>query len=227
MILVEKLSHTVQTPAVKGERPSTLTILSDINLEVAEGESLAIVGSSGSGKTTLLGMLAGLDVPSEGFIEVAGAQLTQMNEDQRAAFRAEHVGIIFQSFHLLPALTALENVLLPLELAKQANSEARATELLEKVGLAARIHHKPAEMSGGEQQRVAIARAFAANAKVLFADEPTGNLDFKTGEQITELLFDLNQAQGTTLILVTHDLSLAQRCDRCVQLQGGRIIEQG
>ena len=204
----------------------SLSILENINLDIQQAESVAIVGASGSGKTTLLGLLAGLDIPSSGSITVAGAEISSLDEDQRAAFRAKHVGIIFQSFHLLPALTALENVILPIELAGKRGSESQAASLLEQVGLSHRLHHKPAELSGGEQQRVAIARAFAAKADILFADEPTGNLDQQTGEQIVDLLFDFNKKQATTLVLVTHDLELAARCDRQLVLSHGGLIEQ-
>ena len=219
MVDVEAVAYQVQMAE------ESLVILNDINLSIKKAESVAIVGTSGSGKTTLLGLLAGLDLPSAGSIRVAGADLSSMNEDQRADFRAKHVGIIFQSFHLLPALTALENVLLPIELSGRTNSFERAKQLLEQVGLKHRMHHKPSELSGGEQQRVAIARAFAAEAEILFADEPTGNLDQQTGEQIVELLFDLNLEQSTTLVLVTHDMSLAKRCERILRLQNGTLVE--
>ena len=204
----------------------SLSILENISLDIQQAESVAIVGASGSGKTTLLGLLAGLDTPSSGSITVAGAEISSLDEDQRAAFRAKHVGIIFQSFHLLPALTALENVILPIELAGKRDSESQAITLLEQVGHSHRLHHKPAELSGGEQQRVAIARAFAAQADILFADEPTGNLDQHTGEQIIDLLFDINKKQATTLVLVTHDLELAARCDRQLVLSHGGLVEQ-
>jgi putative ABC transport system ATP-binding protein len=203
-----------------------LVILNDINISIKRGESLAIVGASGSGKSTLLGLLAGLDTPSSGQIILAGHDITKMNEEQRASVRAEHVGFVFQNFQLLGSLTALENVMLPLEvkgLEKGSNIELRAKELLERVGLSDRMHHTPSKLSGGEQQRVAIARAFASNASILFADEPTGNLDTKTGEKISQLIFDLNQEFGTTLIMVTHDSKLAQRCDRQIEIVAGCV----
>jgi putative ABC transport system ATP-binding protein len=201
-----------------------LTILSDINLHILAGESVAVVGPSGAGKSTLLALLAGLDEPSGGRIWLNGAELTQLDEDGRAALRAQHVGFVFQSFHLLPSLTALENVMLPLELAGRKDARAAALEVLRKVGLAARKGHYPNQLSGGEQQRVAIARAFVTRPTVLFVDEPTGNLDTATGERVIELLFDLNAASGTTLVLVTHDQSLAARCQRTIHLDAGRIV---
>ena len=188
---------------------SELEILKGIELEIKRGESLAIVGASGSGKSTLLGLLAGLDVPSAGRVIINGIDLGSLNEDQRAQFRGEHVGFVFQSFQLLPALTALENVMLPLELQGREDAKAQAEEFLNRVGLASRLHHYPLQMSGGEQQRVAISRAFSSSPDILFADEPTGNLDTETGMHIIDLLFELNQQEGTTLVLVTHDLSLA------------------
>ncbi len=201
-----------------------LTILSDINLHILAGESVAVVGPSGAGKSTLLALLAGLDEPSGGRIWLNGAELTQLDEDGRAALRAKHVGFVFQSFHLLPSLTALENVMLPLELAGRKDARAAALEVLRKVGLAARKGHYPNQLSGGEQQRVAIARAFVTRPTVLFVDEPTGNLDTATGERVIELLFDLNAASGTTLVLVTHEQSLAARCQRTIHLDAGRIV---
>ncbi len=208
------------------ETTEKLTILQDISFQLHEGASLAIVGSSGSGKSTLLGLLAGLDVPTEGEILLAGNSLSQMNEDQRAVLRAEHVGFVFQSFQLLESLTAVENVMLPLELEGNKNARARALELLERVGLAARTQHYPKQLSGGEQQRVAIARAFASNPSILFADEPTGNLDTKTGESIIELLFQLNAESKTTLVLVTHEERLAARCQNSIQIEAGRLVSQ-
>lgn len=205
-------------PSAEGE----LSILADLSLELDKGDSLAIVGTSGSGKSTLLGLLAGLDLPSSGEVHLAGHALAQLDEDQRARVRAEHVGFVFQSFQLLDSLNALENVMLPLELEGRRDAQARASELLERVGLGARLHHHPRQLSGGEQQRVALARAFAAEPDVLFADEPTGNLDSHTGAHITELLFELNRERGTTLVLVTHDERLAQRCHRLLRLEGGR-----
>lgn len=207
-------------PSAEGE----LRILDRIELDVAAGDSLAIIGSSGSGKSTLLGLLAGLDLPSTGSIELAGQVLERLDEDQRARVRAEQVGFVFQSFQLLDSLNALENVMLPLELEGHANARERATELLGRVGLGQRLSHSPRQLSGGEQQRVAIARAFAADPKILFADEPTGNLDSHTGEHICDLLFELNRERGTTLILVTHDPRLAARCQRQIRLDAGCIV---
>lgn len=201
-----------------------LTILQDISLEVAQGESLAIVGASGSGKSTLLGILAGLDLPSSGSVVLNGHILTNLDEEGRARVRAENVGFIFQSFQLLPGLTALENVLLPLELHGVDNARAAAADFLGRVGLSQRLHHYPQQLSGGEQQRVAIARAFASNPRVLFADEPTGNLDATTGARIIELLFELNRELGTTLVLITHEERLAQRCQRRIELSAGRLL---
>jgi len=202
-----------------------LTILDGIDLSVAPGESLAIVGRSGSGKTTLLSLLAGLDLPSEGEVRIGGTALGGLDEDARARLRAGRVGFVFQSFQLLAGFTALENVMLPAELAGHRDAVARARVVLDEVGLAARLHHYPYQLSGGEQQRVAVARAFAGEPSLLFADEPTGNLDAGTGAQIVELLFRLNREHGTTLILVTHDPQLAARCDRTVTLIAGRLGE--
>lgn len=203
-----------------------LVILDDLSLDLDKGDSLAIVGTSGSGKSTLLGLLAGLDLPTSGEVRLAGHLLGALNEDERARVRAEHVGFVFQSFQLLDSLNALENVMLPLELEGRVDARIRASELLERVGLGHRLHHYPRQLSGGEQQRVAIARAFAAEPALLFADEPTGNLDSRTGQHISDLLFDLNQERGTTLILVTHDQRLAHRCQRQIRLEGGCLIEQ-
>ncbi|WP_077929016.1 ABC transporter ATP-binding protein [Wohlfahrtiimonas populi] len=208
------------------ETTEKLTILQDISFQLNEGDSLAIIGSSGSGKSTLLGLLAGLDVPTEGEILLAGKPLSQMSEDQRASLRAEHVGFVFQSFQLLESLTAVENVMLPLELEGKKNARERAMELLQRVGLGERTHHYPKQLSGGEQQRVAIARAFASNPTILFADEPTGNLDTKTGESIIELLFQLNVEEKTTLVLVTHEARLAERCQHRIQIEAGRLVLQ-
>lgn len=202
----------------------TLTILDDVSLEVAPGESLAIVGASGSGKSTLLGLLAGLDTPTSGRIWLGGTEITSLDEDGRALLRGRMVGFVFQSFHLLGSLTALENALLPLELAGHSDPHGSARKALDDVGLSSRLGHYPSQLSGGEQQRVAIARAFAPGPAVLFADEPTGNLDAMTGQRIIDLLFDLNAARGTTLVLVTHDPALAQRCDRVLEIDAGRII---
>ncbi len=204
-----------------------LTILDDVSLNVGRGESLAIVGASGSGKSTLLGLLAGLDTPTSGHIWLDGTDLTALDEDGRAALRARLVGFVFQSFHLLSSLTALENALLPLELSGNDAPQKRAREVLAEVGLAERLGHYPSQLSGGEQQRVALARAFGTNPAVLFADEPTGNLDAKTGQRIIDLLFQLNASRGTTLVLVTHDTSLAQRCDRILEIDAGRIVAGG
>ncbi|WP_290583250.1 ABC transporter ATP-binding protein [Ketobacter sp.] len=200
-----------------------LTILSSINLSVAAAETLAIVGESGSGKSTLLGLLAGLDVPSSGSIHLMGNQLDAMSEDQRAGVRAAHVGFVFQSFQLLPNLTALENVMLPLEIADGRHVPERAREMLTRVGLGQRLRHYPSQLSGGEQQRVALARAFVTEPDILFADEPTGNLDTHTGEAIADQLFELNRSHQTTLILVTHDMTLAQRCGRTVTMNAGQL----
>lgn len=219
IIRAQDLSHQV------GVGEGTLTLLSDINLAVAAGESVAILGRSGSGKTTLLGLLAGLDLPTTGIVDLAGERISAMDEDSRARHRANRVGFVFQSFQLLPTLSALENVLLPLELGDVRDAPERARELLERVGLGERLGHTPRQLSGGEQQRVAIARAFAANPAVLFADEPTGNLDTTTGQQIADLLMALNAEQGTTLVLVTHDEELAGRCDRRIRMDGGRLLE--
>lgn len=200
-----------------------LQILRDIDLQIQRGESVAIVGVSGSGKSTLLGLLAGLDVPSSGRIELAGQLMNELDEDGRAAVRAAQVGFVFQSFHLLPALTALENVMLPLELQGDVAAQAKGEQLLQQVGLAARGQHYPRQLSGGEQQRVAIARAFALSPAILFADEPTGNLDSETAAHVIDILFTLNTSQHTTLVLVTHDEQLAGRCQRRIRLAEGRI----
>jgi putative ABC transport system ATP-binding protein len=193
---------------------------------MVRAETVAIVGPSGAGKSTLLALLAGLDVPTRGSAWLMGQDLSVLDEDGRAAVRARHVGFVFQSFHLLPSLTALENVLLPLELAGERNAQALAREALDHVGLSARLSHYPRQLSGGEQQRVALARAFVCKPDVLFADEPTGNLDMVTGARIIELLFEFNQSAQTTLVLVTHDHALAGRCDRVLQLDAGRLIGQ-
>ena len=200
-----------------------LVILDDVSFDVNPGEAVAVVGASGSGKSTLLGLLAGLDTPTHGSVMLDGQVLGELDEDGRAALRSQRVGFVFQSFQLLPSLTALENTMLPLELAEGANARVVATEVLDRVGLKDRIHHYPNQLSGGEQQRVAIARAFAANPKILFADEPTGNLDQKTGDRIIELLFSMNRERGTTLVLVTHDLALAKNCDKVLELEAGRL----
>lgn len=201
-----------------------LTVLHDISFEVDKGQTFSIVGPSGSGKTTLLGLCAGLDRPTEGHVELCGQDLNSLNEDQRAQLRNKEVGFIFQNFQLLPTLTALENVSVPLELQGAKNAEQQSKLLLEKVGLADRIHHYPSQLSGGEQQRVALARAFSNSPSILFADEPTGNLDEETGEKVIKLLFDLNKENGTTLVIITHDLELANRTQQILKLKGGKII---
>ncbi|MCK5727905.1 MAG: ABC transporter ATP-binding protein [Methylococcales bacterium] len=201
-----------------------LHILSGINLKIQWGESLAIVGESGSGKSTLLGLLAGLDTPTTGHVDIQGQNITLLNEDKRAVIRSQLIGFVFQSFQLLPNLTALENVMLPLELRGDDEAEAVATSFLERVGLKERLKHTPQKLSGGEQQRVSLARAFVTCPAILFADEPTGNLDSRTGRQIIDLLFTLNQEQKTTLILVTHDKALANRCHRTIVLQEGQLV---
>ena len=216
MIEVRNVSKQVVTTE------GTLRILDQINLSVADGETIAIVGPSGSGKSTLLGILAGVDLPSEGTVSLNGKNITAMDEEGRAAVRAKDVGFVFQSFHLLPGLTALENVALPLELNGDAKALETARYYLERVGLDHRTTHYPRQLSGGEQQRVAVARAFACRPTILFADEPTGNLDTGTGQIINDLLFDLNREEGTTLVLVTHEMNLAARCNRTLQLHAGR-----
>ena len=221
-------SVAVLRAAEAGKRVETsagqLTILENISLDLARGESLAIVGESGSGKTTLLSLLAGLDTPSEGQIELFGSSLAGLDEDRRAALRLGRVGFVFQAFHLLPSFTALENVAAPLELAGIDGALARARIALERVGLGHRLGHLPRQLSGGEQQRVALARAFAVNPALLFADEPTGNLDQQTGTRICDILFELNAASGTSLVLVTHDPKLAARCSRQIRLEAGRRV---
>ncbi len=216
MIEVSNISKQVTTAE------GTLSILEQINLSLEGGESLAIVGPSGSGKSTLLGILAGLDLPSSGSVSLDGQDITLMDEEGRAAVRAETVGFVFQSFHLLPGLTALENVALPLELQGDKEALVTAAYYLQRVGLEHRISHYPRQLSGGEQQRVAVARAFSCKPRILFADEPTGNLDTVTGEKINDLLFDLNREEGTTLVLVTHEHNLANRCVQRLELAAGR-----
>ncbi|MGN4979104.1 ABC transporter ATP-binding protein [Aeromonas sp. 95A] len=201
----------------------SLTILEGIDLQVNSGETVALVGASGSGKSTLLGLLAGLDLPSQGDIEILGKSLGELDEEGRARLRAEQIGFVFQSFLLLPTMTALENVMLPAELRGERDCEPRARELLAAVGLGERLHHLPPRLSGGEQQRVAIARAFMTRPSLLLADEPTGNLDSKTGEKVIELLFELNRKHGTTLVVVTHDHHLAERCQRQLVMTAGRL----
>lgn len=220
VLKAQQLSKRVTSP--EGE----LTILDQVDLEVSRGESIAILGASGAGKSTLLGLLAGLDVPSSGKIWLGNHELTAIDEDGRAALRADHVGFVFQSFHLIPSLTAKENVMLPLELSGSAQASEAALTALAKVGLQRRSGHYPHQLSGGEKQRVAIARAFVINPAVLFADEPTGNLDQRTGETVIDLLFRLNQETGTTLVLVTHDTALASRCDRTLYMDAGRMVTE-
>jgi putative ABC transport system ATP-binding protein len=219
VLAAERVGKQVSSPE------GTLAILSEVSLGILRGESVAIMGASGAGKSTLLALLAGLDEPTTGSIRLAGSELTSLDEDGRAAVRARHVGFVFQSFHLLPSLTALENVMLPLELAGRADARKAALEVLGRVGLGGRVGHYPRQLSGGEQQRVAIARAFVTQPDVLFADEPTGNLDAATGGRIMDLLFGLNTAVGSTLVLVTHDQALASRCGRIIRLDAGRIVE--
>lgn len=218
MIRTDGLSKTVTTAS------GDLHILKGITLQIKNGESVAIIGASGSGKSTLLGLLAGLDLPSSGAVWLDERDITRLDEDARAQLRGESVGFVFQSFQLLPSLTALENVMLPLELMGRADAHSAARDYLQRVGLGARETHYPRQLSGGEQQRVAIARAFANTPKILFADEPTGNLDTATGAHIIDLLFDLNREHNTTLVLVTHEARLADRCERTIQLAAGEII---
>jgi putative ABC transport system ATP-binding protein len=219
ILSVDQVSKVYQSGSRK------LTVLDHVNFQVAPGESIAIVGPSGSGKTTLLGLCAGLDKATTGSISLNGQRMENLSEDERAALRNQHVGFIFQNFQLLPTLTALENVMVPLELKKRKDAKGKAMELLTQVGLGDRAGHYPSQLSGGEQQRVSIARAFANEPKILFADEPTGNLDTETGEMIEDLIFNLNKALGTTLILVTHDIGLAGRTNRIIQIKGGKIQE--
>jgi putative ABC transport system ATP-binding protein len=212
-----------RVPLPSGE----LTILDGVGFTIERGDAVAIVGASGSGKSTLLALMAGLDVPSSGRVVLDGEPMSTLDEDGRARVRGEKVGFVFQSFQLLPSLTALENVMLPLELRGDADAETPARAILTQVGLGERLGHYPRQLSGGEQQRVALARAFVTRPSLLFADEPTGNLDTRTGQAIIELLFDLNAAAGTTLVLVTHDEHLAQRCNRMLRLDGGRLVNAG
>ncbi len=221
---VNVLELTAVGKTVQAASGDSLTLLNQVSLQVAQGTSLAIVGASGSGKSTLLGIMAGLDLPTSGAIQLLGYPLQQLDEDQRAAVRAEGVSFVFQNFQLLPGLTAMENVMLPLEIRAQAgNARAEARELLDSVGLSHRLDHYPSQLSGGEQQRVALARAFAGEPKILFADEPTGNLDRNTGKQVEDLLFAMNRERGTTLVLVTHDPQLADRCQRQVRMTDGHL----
>ena len=218
-IKVKNLTHTVTA------NTGDLTILKKIDMEIKEGESVAIVGASGSGKSTLLGLLAGLDINTSGEIYLYDHAFSEMDEEQRALLRGQYVGFIFQSFHLLPSLQAVENVMLPAELKGDKDARQKAEALLDKVGLAERLTHYPSQLSGGEQQRVAIARAFASSPKILFADEPTGNLDEGNGKIIIDQLFDLNHSQGTTLVMVTHDNELAKKCDRQLVMSAGQLAE--
>jgi putative ABC transport system ATP-binding protein len=217
VLKAQKLSKQVSSPE------GSLTILDQVSLDITRGESIAIVGASGAGKSTLLGLLAGLDVPSEGKIWLGNDEITALDEDGRAALRADNVGFVFQSFHLIPSLTAKENIMLPLELTGAGNAAEAALQALRTVGLEARSGHYPHQLSGGEKQRVAIARAFVVNPTLLFADEPTGNLDQQTGETVIDLLFRMNAETNTTLVLVTHDPGLASRCDRVLHMDAGRF----
>ncbi len=218
ILKIENLTKTYKSAG------STLTVLNNINFSVAEGSTFAIVGPSGSGKTTLLGLCAGLDRSTSGLVELNNIRLDNLGEDERAQIRNQYVGFIFQNFQLLPTLTALENVMVPLELRGEKNTRARSMDLLDKVGLANRSHHYPTQLSGGEQQRISLARAFSNQPKILFADEPTGNLDAETSEKMVKLLFDLNRESGTTLILVTHDMELASKTQRIIRIKGGNLI---
>ncbi|WP_207430890.1 ATP-binding cassette domain-containing protein [Sabulibacter ruber] len=215
---IQDLTKTYQSTG------QTLTVLDNINFSVEAGSTISIVGPSGSGKTTLLGLCAGLDRSTSGMVELNGIRLDTLTEDARAQVRNQYVGFIFQNFQLLPTLTALENVMVPLELRGERNIKPQAIDLLDKVGLANRSHHYPAQLSGGEQQRVSLARAFSNKPKILFADEPTGNLDAETGERVEKLIFDLNREAGTTLVLVTHDAELASRTQRILRMKGGKLI---
>ncbi len=218
VLSAQGLSKQVSSPE------GTLTILSDVSFAIQRGESVAVVGPSGAGKSTLLALLAGLDLPSSGYVTLNGANLGELDEDGRARIRADSVGFVFQSFHLVPSLNALENVMLPLELAGSRDARAVSKEIIKKVGLGDRWSHYPAQLSGGEKQRVAIARAFATEPAVLFADEPTGNLDARTGATILDLMFELNRNSSTTLVLVSHDTALAGRCDRILSLDVGKLV---
>lgn len=218
ILKIENLTKTYKSAG------NTLTVLNNINFSVEEGSTFSIVGPSGSGKTTLLGLCAGLDRSTSGLVELNNIRLDNLSEDERAQVRNQHVGFIFQNFQLLPTLTALENVMVPLELRGEKNTRSRSMDLLEKVGLANRSHHYPTQLSGGEQQRISLARAFSNQPKILFADEPTGNLDAETSEKMVKLLFDLNRESGTTLILVTHDMELASKTQRIIRIKGGHLI---
>ncbi|PZN33567.1 MAG: ABC transporter [Proteobacteria bacterium] len=220
VLKAQQISKQVNSPEGR------LTILDDVSLAIEAGCSAAVIGASGAGKSTLLALLAGLDEPTSGRVWLNGAELTALDEDGRAAVRARHVGFVFQSFHLVPSLTAIENVMLPLELAGRPNARQAAAQALEQVNLGARSKHYPRQLSGGEQQRVAIARAFVTRPALLFADEPTGNLDANTGARIIELLFELNRASETTLVIVTHDPAIAQRCQRVIRIEAGRLVAE-
>lgn len=220
-----KILNVTQLEKSYSSGSKTLKVLQNISFEVEEQKTFSIVGPSGSGKTTLLGLCAGLDSPDSGSIQLCGSELSALGEDERALLRNKHIGFVFQDFQLLPTLSALENVAVPLELQGDKNALKISKELLEKVGLGDRIHHYPSQLSGGEQQRVAVARAFSNRPSILFADEPTGNLDAETGEKVEELLFDLNKEAGTTLIIVTHDIELAKKTQHILRLKGGKIVE--
>lgn len=220
---MSKILNVSQLRKTYNSGSGTLTVLDDITFSLEAGETFAIVGPSGSGKTTLLGLCAGLDRPDTGRIDLCGIEIDTLDEDKRALLRNQKVGFIFQDFQLLPTLTALENVAVPLELQGVKNAQSKAVTLLEKVGLGARVHHYPSQLSGGEQQRVALARAFSNTPEILFADEPTGELDEETGQKIIELLFDLNKEAGTTLVIITHDMDLARKTQRILRLKGGKI----
>lgn len=219
MLSTQQLNHSVNTAS------GALEILKDINLEIQRGESVAITGASGAGKSTLLGMLAGLDTPSSGKVLIDGNDITSLDEEARAQIRLRYVAFVFQNFQLMPSLSALENVALPMEVKREADANKKAALFLERVGLKDRMTHLPAQLSGGEQQRVAIARAFACRAPIVFADEPTGNLDTHTGDQISDLLFDVNREHDTTLVLVTHSMQLAARCDRIFNMAAGELTQ--
>ena len=221
---METVLHIINLTKTYQSAGRTLTVLDNINFSVTAGSTNAIVGPSGSGKTTLLGLCAGLDQSSSGVVELNNINLGSLSEDQRAQVRNQYIGFIFQNFQLLPTLTALENVMVPLELRGEKNIKARSLELLDKVGLADRGHHYPAQLSGGEQQRVSLARAFSNAPRILFADEPTGNLDAETSEKVVKLIFDLNKEAGTTLVLVTHDLELAGKTQRILRIKGGKLV---
>lgn len=222
MTHILKVNHLTKTYRSGSKE---LTVLNDVSFTIPEGSSFSIVGPSGSGKTTLLGLCAGLDTTDSGSVTLCGTELSSLTEDERAILRNQKVGFVFQDFQLLPTLTALENVVVPLELQGVKNADTTGRELLEKVGLGSRLDHYPNQLSGGEQQRVALARAFSNNPRILFADEPTGNLDEATGEKVTNLLFELNKQAGTTLVIVTHDMELAGMTDHMIRLKGGKLIE--